>query len=63
MDNSSLFINLGIGVLSINGKAVEIIEARKSHFKVNGIQWGIIENLNPELEFVLDEQGKIYKAN
>lgn len=60
--NKSYFDDLGIGVLSINGVATEVIEAKKSEILSKGIKEGVIEKLGPDMEVILDEQGNLTKT-
>jgi hypothetical protein len=62
LEHSDYFQGLGIGLLSINGKAVEIVQAHKSSILVEGVKKGLIENLSPEMEVILDEQGNLTKT-
>ncbi|WP_162630257.1 hypothetical protein [Brevibacillus brevis] len=62
LDHCDYFENVGIGLLSINGKAVEVFEAQKSSILVEDVKKGIIENLNPEMEVILDDDGFLTKT-
>lgn len=62
VDNKKYFNDLGIGILSINGKAETAIEAKRSNLVMERIKKEIIENLNPDMEVVLDDKGNLTKT-
>lgn len=62
LDHCDYFEELGIGLLSINGKAVEVVEAQRSKILVNEVKRGLIENLDPEMEVILDDGGFLTKT-
>jgi len=62
IDNKEYFCELGIGVLSINGKAETAIKAQKSSLILDRVKKELIENLNPEMEVILDDEGNLTKT-
>lgn len=62
LDNSNYFEELGIGLLAINGKAVEVVQAQKSSILLENVKSELIENLVPEQEVILDEDGNLTKT-
>jgi hypothetical protein len=62
IDNKELFEEIGIGLLSINGKAKIALNAKKSEIVIQNIKRELIEKLNPDSEVILDEQGNLTKT-
>ena len=62
LDNKELFQEIGIGLLSINGKASTALKAEKSQIVIEGVKRELIKNLNPDMEVILDEQGNLTKT-
>lgn len=62
VENKKYFEELGIGILSINGKANTAIEARKSNLVMSTVKKDIIKSLDPNMEVILDENGNLTKT-
>lgn len=62
INNKELFEEIGIGLLSINGKASTALGAKKSNIVMENVKRELINKLDPDMEVILDEQGNLTKT-